>query len=110
MAIPVSQVLKMVGVLCSDCQAKVRMRIAAKGQPWNGDEPLPGMARIVYEVCAQKEMPVDRVIKKCNERAMVAVRREIAIKARAAGFSFPEIGRALNRHHTTILHLVKDLL
>ncbi|HXH52568.1 MAG TPA: helix-turn-helix domain-containing protein [Sphingomicrobium sp.] len=39
-----------------------------------------------------------------KQRELVAARVWIALRARADGFSFPEIGRALNRDHTTIVH------
>jgi chromosomal replication initiation ATPase DnaA len=37
----------------------------------------------------------------------VTERRRVAVAARAHGFSYPVIGRALNRDHSTIVHHVR---
>lgn len=42
-----------------------------------------------------------------RRRSMVNIRRSAAALMRAWGFSLPEIGRALNRHHTSILWLLR---
>jgi chromosomal replication initiation ATPase DnaA len=39
--------------------------------------------------------------------SMVRIRRGIAIEARAMGYSYTKIGRALNRDHTTVIDLVR---
>lgn len=38
---------------------------------------------------------------------LVEARRQFAQAAKRAGFSTPAIGRALHRHHTSVLHLLK---
>ena len=35
---------------------------------------------------------------------LVAVRRRIIHRLRVAGYSLPEIGRTINRDHTTVMH------
>lgn len=37
----------------------------------------------------------------------VLARREVAVRARAQGFSYPLIGRALNRDHSTVINAVR---
>jgi chromosomal replication initiation ATPase DnaA len=38
---------------------------------------------------------------------LVRARRAFAVWARQAGYSLPEIGRAMARHHTTVLSLLR---
>ena len=40
-------------------------------------------------------------------RVLVGMRREVAQKARALGYSLPAIGWLLGRHHTTIMNLLR---
>lgn len=42
-----------------------------------------------------------------HRRELVTVRRIFAKRAHSEGFSSPAIGRMINRHHTTILHLLQ---
>lgn len=42
-----------------------------------------------------------------RSKMIVSARREFARVARERGYSLPEIGRALRRHHTTILSLLR---
>lgn len=39
---------------------------------------------------------------------LMAARREIAARLREEGFSYPKIGNALARHHTTIIGMLKS--
>jgi len=50
---------------------------------------------------------VEQLVSPSHSHSLVAARREFAHEARRGGYSFPEIGRALRRHHTTIMHLVE---
>lgn len=38
-------------------------------------------------------------------RSLVDAREEVAIGLRGIGLSFPEIGRLMNRDHSTVMHL-----
>lgn len=44
-----------------------------------------------------------------KRRELVAIRRRIAREAKGCGFSLWQIGRALNRDHSTILFHLKDI-
>ena len=43
-----------------------------------------------------------------RHKPLVAFRRDIARRAHQAGFYLAEIGRVLNRDHTTIRHLIMN--
>jgi chromosomal replication initiation ATPase DnaA len=66
-----------------------------------------GLAAILDSCSAAFGFTVHELAGPSHSRALVAARREFAREARRQGYSFPEIGRALGRHHTTIMHLVK---
>lgn len=45
---------------------------------------------------------------RCRTPALIAARVEYCQRAYAmGGYSLPEIGRSINRHHTTVLHHVR---
>ena len=61
------------------------------------------VARVAYDTgwtVAQLKSPK-------RTAAMVNARALVAIEARHLGFSYPAIGRALNRDHSSIVHLVQ---
>lgn len=43
-----------------------------------------------------------------RDPAIVRLRQRIAFIAHHAGYSYPRIGRALDRHHSTIIHAVRQ--
>lgn len=45
----------------------------------------------------------------CRDTDTVKIRWQIAVEARKRGYSYPAIGRALNRDHTSILHAVRTM-
>ena len=59
------------------------------------------LAEVTVMVCNVEGLPLRAV--RADGRKLFHVRRTIARRARAMGFSLPQIGRALNRDHTTIL-------
>ena len=43
-----------------------------------------------------------------RDAPIVRVRQRIAYIARALGYSYPRIGMTINRHHTTVMDLVRN--
>lgn len=68
------------------------------------DIPLR-LAILTVTVCVVEGHDVRAV--RANGRNLAGVRRKIALEARSKGYSYPQIGRALNRDHTTIIHAVR---
>ena len=50
----------------------------------------------------------ERVIQASKSQPLCDSRRIVAAHLRKRGYSLPEIGRELNRHHTTIIHLLRS--
>ncbi len=47
------------------------------------------------------------ILSKRRDRPLVNARQHIAVGLREKGYSYPQIGRVMNRHHTSIMHLCK---
>lgn len=86
---------------------------ASDGHVWS-DVPAP-----VYEALVDIEVYIEGFAESANisisllkgknrARRLVNHRAQLCKALRVKGFSYPEIGKALNRHHTSIMHLVKD--
>ena len=103
--VPMGTVLKMVGDLCGGCQEKVRRYLA--GHQYNIRKPLEEqISTIIQTVEEETGVDIARMRRKENTRHVVEARRRVAIMARKYGISYPRIGAALGKHHTTIINLV----
>lgn len=47
------------------------------------------------------------LVRRSNTALLVDARRQFAALARAHGFSFPEIGKAVSRHHASVIALLQ---
>lgn len=60
------------------------------------------------ELCRRRGLSVYTDVRIRDRRpALVKRRQELAIELRLAGYSLPQIGKALGRDHSTILYLLK---
>jgi hypothetical protein len=66
------------------------------------------LAELVVEGCAAANLDVRAVRSASRHQELVECRWRIAAQARIMGYSYPAIGRALNRDHTTIMHAVQS--
>ncbi len=64
--------------------------------------PLDLAQTVVFE-CMSRGVDVRELRSECKLQRLVVLRRVIASQARQQGYSYPVIGRALNRDHTTIM-------
>jgi hypothetical protein len=70
----------------------------------------PMLADLVVMEASKRNMSVLELrLKKRDNWRTAPKRRLIARKARMMGFSFPQIGKALNRDHTIIIGYCRDL-
>ena len=102
--IHIDEVMSLFSGLCDNCTVKMRQRIVALQQTTALGSK---MRRIIDEVCTDERTSLKELIEGGNHRALVDIRMRIAYRAREAGYSLSQIGRALNRHHTSVLHLLK---
>lgn len=62
------------------------------------------MREIIKAACAVAGISRAELVGDCQIRALVDVRTAIAVLGRRQGFSQPQIGRWMQRDHTTVLH------
>jgi chromosomal replication initiation ATPase DnaA len=105
-AIPLDTILEMVSGMCPDCQEKVRRYIAQNqfDQRHKIDERLK---EIMQRVCEETGVTILEMRAKDNRWRLVEARRKVAVRARQQAISYPKIGAALQKHHTTVMHLVE---
>jgi chromosomal replication initiation ATPase DnaA len=105
-AIPLDTVLEMVQGLCPNCQSRVRQYLAANqfDQTHNIDDRLKEIMQRVYE---ETGVTIIQMRAKDNRWRLVEARRKVAVRARQQAISYPKIGAALQKHHTTVMHLVE---
>lgn len=63
---------------------------------------------IVRETCERHGITLEMVVGKRRTRPIVACRYEIMWHLNRLGMSMPAIGRRLKRHHTTVLHGIRQ--
>ena len=61
----------------------------------------------VEQIAGAAGLTVEQVRGRGKGRELVEVRRIVAAYLRSRGCSLPEIGRVLNRDHTSVLHLLR---
>jgi hypothetical protein len=64
------------------------------------------LAELVVEIAKKHKLQVSKVRSSSKTPDLVECRNEIAVKARALGYSLPLIGRAINRDHSTALYAI----
>ena len=65
------------------------------------------LKHLLYSTANECNVAVDDLVGPSHARTFVNLRRSFARLAREQGYTYPQIGRVLNRHHPTILHLVR---
>lgn len=62
---------------------------------------------IIDDVCERYEIEYDALIGKRRSKYLITAREQICFAMHQAGFNFSEIGRAINRHPSTVIHTLK---
>lgn len=70
--------------------------------------PSGPFAAVLEDAATRHNVDAAAILGPRRHAPLVEARADVARRLRDAGWSFPKIGRALNRHHTTIMHLVND--
>ena len=64
--------------------------------------------RIAEEYCQAKNFELEHLRSCARLAVLVDMRQDVAKHLRGLGFSYAAIGYALNRDHTSVMHLCKD--
>jgi chromosomal replication initiation ATPase DnaA len=86
-------------MICPHCSKEFQLPVTRKS-----------LRDMLGQVAGSHGVSVDELIVHNNTPRMVGARREFAVWARSQGYSLPEIGHILNRHHTTVLALTDPYL
>ena len=62
---------------------------------------------ISSEVLKKYQMSMDELLDQNQQKRYVQARREIAVQMHRQGFSLKQIGNHLDRHHTSVLNMLK---
>lgn len=69
----------------------------------------PRLARLTVRAATAHGFTLSALRSDSRKRSLFRCRQSIATQAREEGFSFPQIGRALNRDHSTVVHAVRTV-
>lgn len=58
--------------------------------------------------CKQSHFKINEILSRRMERYVVDQRRAVAKKLRDKGYSYPQIGKVMNKDHTSIMYMVDD--
>ncbi len=75
-------------------------------QPTRGTEGATPLDDILESVAVEHRVKARLLVAKGNHPHMVRIRAKVARLARSQGYSLPAIAKLLNRHHTTVIHLL----
>ena len=64
---------------------------------------------MVEEMCRSAGVKTEVVLGPGRRRPLMELRRRIAARLREAGYNYHQIGYALEREHSTILHMLKNV-
>ncbi len=68
-------------------------------------ELMPQWKKIMYEVCSKHNVEVTELLSHRRDRNIVAARHEIFYRyAHETIMSYPDMGRRMNRDHSTAIH------
>lgn len=70
------------------------------------NEPLLTSARVFESVAAKHGLTAEDILGRSRKLLVVEARRDVCLRLREQGWSYPAIGRAVNRDHATIMSLL----
>jgi chromosomal replication initiation ATPase DnaA len=63
---------------------------------------------IILRACNNHNITLSDLFSDSRKQELVRIRAEIASKARRKGYPLQDIGEALGKHHSTIMHYLED--
>lgn len=111
--IAIDDFLAVVEDLCPGCCQRVKraliQRLAMKATPPPIERSRIGknLTELLEAIAEDHGLTADILRERGNQPNLMEARRDFARQAHERGHAFAAIGRALNRHHATIIHLLK---
>jgi hypothetical protein len=95
----------------SDATARYRLHVRINYQPIGAKaigrarpEPSPSVEALLALVAETSGFTIDALLQRVKRRGEAEARHMTVLLARAAGHTYPRIGRAMARDHTTAVH------
>lgn len=63
---------------------------------------------LLAHYCGKYNVYKDELLSRRCDKRLVEIRRKIATELKENGWSFPQIGKLLNRHHSAIINLLDN--
>jgi len=104
--VPMSVVMKLFSNVCSDCMSAIRRELSINAIDIRKDQDRR-LWNILESVAEEMKISTAQIIGGGNTPRLVEARQKVSVMARQFGYTYPRIGALLNKHHTTIIHLVK---
>lgn len=111
----VDEVAELVGNACLECRKLLYLLLTdrVKGPAPKPEEGFdtrssPTLHSVLEDECEREGLPFELARMPNNGAKVVHVRRAFARRARDLGYSYPQIGRFLGCHHTTVINLVRQ--
>lgn len=82
------------------------LQIAAQ-VPVPAREEVAPIEQLLLNVATEHAMTVGELLGGSHDPRYVAARRRFAFQARERGYSYPQIGRMLHKHHSSVIHMVR---
>lgn len=74
---------------------------------WSGAEELNGDVRsLLADACGAAGCSIEDLLSPSRRQPVVVARRRVAADLRRLGWSYPAIGRIMQRHHSSIIGLI----
>lgn len=67
------------------------------------------MIEILNQVCLEKGISIEQLLGKQRKSQFVNARKQCARSLRALNLSFPQIGKLMNRDHSSIIHYINPV-
>lgn len=107
-ATPDPEAPRRVEVCCSECRKKLDNRgFRSLISSELSESEQQRLDDLLNEIAKSHNLKLEELLAKSRDAKRVQARREFSVLAHESGFSFPQIGRRLGMHHTSIVHLVQ---
>jgi chromosomal replication initiation ATPase DnaA len=82
-------------------------RASNRRYPERLSRPPRGFQEVLQQVARETRVNAADILSRDRDRRVMRARRELYVRLRAEGYSYPAIGKMVGRDHTTVLAVVR---
>ena len=106
-AIRLSEINRVLPLLCEECREQIEsLPVSTSAAEDNTGKVC--VHNLLAQFASDRGIQVDQIRGPSRSVWLVRARRQFCRKAHRLGFSTVEIGRAIYRHHTSVVHLMGE--